>query len=246
VAVTHPRGLVEAPREHAPRAGLTHLRPCAIIDPNHRTELPPTLTTNPTPQDPCYAHFCSQHSGRGRCLPPIQVACVPTCPLVGAARKDVGRMTWLDFLTIGFCLVILVIEVKRGAICAIIDTVGCWIALKTAALTYQSFASASFSYAASYMTVFLVLVVITAVISSLVKMRNETDLGPFDSAIAAALGVLTGLFFGHVAFGAAVLHFGPEYKPFAEAVFRSQVYEIKGIKGFLDFMGRIGGTDVAH
>lgn len=225
--------------------GLTHLMGCAIIEVNHSTELPPTLSTNPTLQDPCNAHFCSQHLGRGRCLPPIPVACVPTSRPVGAAREGVGAMTWLDFLTIGFCLVILVIEVKRGAVCAIIDTAGCWIALKTAAFTYQGFVTPTFSYTASYITVFLVIVAIAAVISTIVKMRTETDLGPFDSAIAAALGVLTGLFFGHVAFGAAFLQSGPEYKAFAEAAMRAQVYELKGLNGFLDFMGRIGGTEVA-
>ncbi len=155
-------------------------------------------------------------------------------------------MTWLDFLTMGFCLVILAIEVHRGAVCAIIDVVGCWIALKTAALTYQSFASETFSHTASYITVFLVIVVITVVISTFVKTRTESDLGPFDGAIAAALGLLTGLFFGHVSFGAALLAYGPDYQPFAEAAFRAQVYEVVGIKGFLDFMGRLGTADVAN
>ncbi len=154
-------------------------------------------------------------------------------------------MTWLDFLTIALCVLIMVIEVKRGAVCAIIDTVGVWIALKIATFSYQAIASPQFSYAAAYLTIFLVIVAVTATTSTLLQRQLKSDLGPFDSAIACALGLLIGLFFSHIAFGFIHLHFGETYPAFASSVFRGQVYELRALKGFLRFMHRIGSTDVA-
>ncbi len=154
-------------------------------------------------------------------------------------------MTWLDFLTIGLCLIMMVIEVKRGAVCAIIDTVGIWIGLKIAALSFQGMSSPQFSQSAAYLTIFLVFAAVTIVISSLVQRQLKSDLGPFDSTIAAVLGLFVGLCFSHVSFGFSALHFGVEYKAFADSAMRGQVYELHAIRGFLDFMSRIGSSDVA-
>ncbi len=155
-------------------------------------------------------------------------------------------MTWLDFLTIALCVLIMVIEVKRGAACAIIDTVGIWIALKIATFSYEGISSAQFSRSAAYLTIFLVLVAVTVTISTLVQRQLNAELGPLDSTIACALGVLVGLFFSHIAFGFSQLHFGENYQAYAASAFRGQVYELHALKGFLNFMYRIGSTDVAR
>ena len=155
-------------------------------------------------------------------------------------------MTWLDFLTLALCLVIMVIEVKRGAICAIIDAVGIWTALKIAAVSYRGIVSPQMSNTAAYLTVFLVLTVVVVVVSTLLQRQWKSDIGRVDSSVAAALGIFSGLCFSHVAFGAAHLQYGPEYDAFVNSVFRSQVYELHALKGFLQFMGRLGETDVAR
>ena len=154
-------------------------------------------------------------------------------------------MTWLDFLTIALCVLIVVIEVKRGAVCAIIDTVGVWLALKIAAFSYEGISSAQFSDSAAYLTIFLVLVAATVTISTLLQRQLKSDLGPFDSTIACALGLLVGLFFSHIAFGFTHLHFGENYQAYAASALRGQVYELHAVKGFLNFMHRIGSSDVA-
>ena len=155
-------------------------------------------------------------------------------------------MTWLDGLTLAFIAIFVFVEVKRGAVCAIIDTVGVSIALKIATASYQGLASASFSLVAAYLTVFLVLAAAAIAFSTVLQMQLRSDLGPFDSTVAGCLGVFVGLCFAHIAFGASILHFGPAYKPLMESVFVGQVYRLEGLRGFLDFMGRIGTTDVAN
>ena len=149
-------------------------------------------------------------------------------------------MTWLDYLTIGLIVLFVAIEIKRGAICAIIDFVGIWVALKIAAATYKGLASPTFSYTAAYLTVFLVLAAVTIVISYLIHNQWKSDMGSFDSAVASGLGVLIGLCFAHVAFGAGHLAYGFNAQVMAESVFRAQVYEFHAAKGFLLFMSNIG------
>lgn len=158
-------------------------------------------------------------------------------------------MTWLDFLTLALCLVIMVIEVKRGAICAIIDAVGVWTALKIAAVSYRGVASPQLSHTAAYLLVFLVITICIVIVSTLLQRQWKSDIGPFDSTVAAALGLFVGLCFSHVAFGAAHLHYqpgAPGYEALASSAFRSQVYELHALKGFLNFMHGIGGTDIAQ
>ena len=155
-------------------------------------------------------------------------------------------MTSLDFLTVALCVLIMVIEVKRGAICAIIDTIGIWIALKIATFAYPGISSPQFSPSAAYLTIFLVLVAVTVTISTLLQRQFGSDLGPLDSTIACVLGLLVGLFFSHIAFGFTHLHFGENCQAYAASAFRGQVYELHAIKGFLNFMHRIGTTDVAR
>ncbi len=149
-------------------------------------------------------------------------------------------MTWLDYVTIGLIVLFIFIEVKRGAICAIIDTVGIWAALKIAAVSYRGLASPTFSQTAAYLTVFLVLAAVTIVISYLIHNQWKSDMGTFDSAIASAFGILVGLCFAHVAFGAGHLAYGLNGEVMANSLFRAQVYELHAAKGFLLFMSNIG------
>ncbi len=149
-------------------------------------------------------------------------------------------MTWLDYVTIGLIVIFMVIEVKRGAICAIIDAVGIWVALKIAAVSYKGLASESLSQTWAYLIVFLVLSAATIVISYLIHNQLKSDLGAFDSAIAAGLGIFVGLCFAHVAFGAGHLTHGLNSEVMANSLFRGQVYELHALKGFLLFMSEIG------
>lgn len=149
-------------------------------------------------------------------------------------------MTWLDYVTIGLIVLFVVIEVKRGGICAIIDAVGIWAALKIAAVSYRGLASPTFSHTAAYLTVFLVLAAVTIVTSHLIQNQWKSDLGTFDSTIAAAFGVFVGLCFAHIAFGAGHLAYGLNSEVMANSFFRGQVYELHAAKGFLLFMSNLG------
>ncbi|MFP3902641.1 MAG: hypothetical protein ACLFWB_00235 [Armatimonadota bacterium] len=155
-------------------------------------------------------------------------------------------MTWLDFLTIGLLVVFMGIEVSRGAVCAMIDTVGAYIALQITKFTYHNFVSESITESTAIAIEFGVLLFAVIAISHFTQQQMQADIGPFDSAVAAVLGVFVGLCAAHMAFHAVFVGEGARYAAFADSVMRGQVYELAAVKGFLQFMEGIGGTDIGR
>lgn len=155
-------------------------------------------------------------------------------------------MTWLDFLTIGLIVVFMGIEVSRGAVCAIIDAVGAYIALQITKFTYQNFVSESVTETTAIALEFGLILLAVIAISHFTQQQMQADIGPFDSAVAAVLGVFTGLCCANIAFHAVYIGEGARYAAFANSVMRGQVYELAAVKGFLKFMEGIGGTDIAQ
>lgn len=155
-------------------------------------------------------------------------------------------MTWLDYLTVGFLAAFLVLEVARGAVPALIDVVGVYMAVQITKLTYRNFVSDSLSEVSAMAIEFGLLVLAVIAVSHFAQQQMQADIGPFDSAVAALAGLFVGLCCSHVAFHAVVVSEGSRFLPFAESVFRGQVYDLAALKGFLRFMEGIGGTEIAH
>jgi len=149
-------------------------------------------------------------------------------------------VTWLDFLTVALIIIFVVIEVKRKAICATIDVVGGFLAVKVAKLTYQNIASPTVSESVAYLTIFFVAMAAVFVVSTLAQHQLQSDIGPFDSTVSVIFGALVGLYFAHIAFGVTLIQYGADYKPLTESVLRSQVYDLAAVKGFVRFMQGLG------
>lgn len=156
-------------------------------------------------------------------------------------------MTWPDFVTIGLCILLGIVESKRGFVPAFFAMIGVIITIEIAAATYTSLVSPSLSYASAYLLVVLIGVVVVAALTILLKRYAPTDIGSFDSSLAGLIGIVTGLVLAHAMFGAIILAYGSKLAPvYANSALAGQVYELRAYHGFLDFMGRIGTTDVAR
>ena len=155
-------------------------------------------------------------------------------------------MTWLDFLTIGLLVAFMGLEVSRGAVCAMIDAVGAYLALQITKFTYQNFVSESLSETTAIALEFAILLLAVIAISHFTQQQMQADIGPFDSAVAAVLGLFTGLCCAHLAFHAVYIGESARYAAFANSVLRGQVYELTAVKGFLKFMEGIGGTGIGQ
>ena len=155
-------------------------------------------------------------------------------------------MTWPDFLVIGLCIAMAVIESKRGFVPAFFGMIGAVLTIEIAPSIYTELVSPSISYASAYTIAVLIGLAVVAAVTLLLKRYAPTDIGSFDSPLAGLIGIFTALVIGHALYGAVVLGYGGKTAAvYANSALAGQVYDLNGVHGFLDFMSRIGTTDIA-
>lgn len=155
-------------------------------------------------------------------------------------------MTWPDFLVIGLCVAMAIIESNRGFVPAFFGMIGAVLTVEIAPSVYTKLLSPSISYASAYIIAVLIGLVVVAVVTILLKRYAPTDIGSFDSPLAGLIGIFTALVIGHAIYGAVILGYGGKTADvYANSALAGQIYDLNGVHGFLDFMGRIGTTDIA-
>lgn len=155
-------------------------------------------------------------------------------------------MTWPDFVTIGLCIVMGIVESKRGFLPAFFAMIGAVLTVEIAPIVYGKLVSPTVSYASAYVIAVLIGFAIVVVVTILLKRYSPTDIGSFDSPLGGALGVFTGLVIAHAMYGAIILAHGKGAAVYANSAFAGQIYELNGVHGFLDFMHHIGSSDVGQ
>ncbi|MBU0606516.1 MAG: hypothetical protein KKI08_01465 [Armatimonadetes bacterium] len=155
-------------------------------------------------------------------------------------------MTWPDFVTIGLCIALGIVESKRGFVPAALAMIGLVLVIEIAGASYRSLFP-GMSYAGGYATTVIIGIVIVAILTVLVKRYAPTDIGSFDSPLAGVLGIVSALIIAHALYGAVILSSpqGMNAPVYANSAFGASLYELRGWHAFLDFMGRIGSSDVA-
>ncbi|MEN6305002.1 MAG: hypothetical protein ABFE08_05570 [Armatimonadia bacterium] len=155
-------------------------------------------------------------------------------------------MTWPDYVTIGLCIALGIVESKRGFVPAFFAMIGVIITIEIAAATYTNLVSSSLSYASAYIICVLIGVAIVAGLTTLIIRYAPTDIGSFDSSLGGLMGIITGLVLSHAMYGAVILAYGSKLAPvYANSALAGQVYELRAFHGFMDFISRIGTTDIA-
>ena len=139
-----------------------------------------------------------------------------------------------------------IVESKRGFVPAFFAMIGAVLTVEIAPNIYQKFVSPSVSYASAYVITVLIGFAIVAVVTILQKRYAPTDIGSFDSPLAGAIGIFTGLVMAHAMFGAVILAGGKAAAVYANSSLAGQVYELNGVHGFLNFMRHIGSSDLAE
>lgn len=154
-------------------------------------------------------------------------------------------MTWPDYAAIGLCIVMAIVESKRGFVPAFCALLGAILVVQIAGSAYRQLFP-GLPYATAYIVTVLIGFAIVATLTILLKRYAPTDIGSFDSPLGGVIGVFTALVMAHAMYGAVILAYGGQTAPvYANSALAGQIYELKGWHGFLDFMGRIGSTDVA-
>jgi uncharacterized membrane protein required for colicin V production len=155
-------------------------------------------------------------------------------------------MTWPDYVVIGLCIVLGMVQSRRGFLPAVADLAGCVLIVQIAPLFYHRFASESLSYAGAYLITVISAVVVLAVLTSLLKRYTQYDIGSFDGPLAGVAGIITALVLSHAMYGAVILAYGMNSEIYQGSAFAGQIYELQGWRGFLGFMSKVGTTDIAQ
>ncbi len=155
-------------------------------------------------------------------------------------------MTWPDLVTIGLCILMGVLESKRGFVPAFFMLVGAVLVVEIARFSYRTLFP-GLNYVTGYSVTVLLGLAIVATATFLLKRYAPTDIGSFDNSLAGLAGVLTGLVMAHALYGAIILSspLGMNNPVYANSLFAGQIYELRAWHAFVDFMGRIGTTEVA-
>lgn len=157
-------------------------------------------------------------------------------------------MTWPDFVTIILCVVMSIVESKRGFVPAFFAMIGAVLTVEIAPNVYQKFHSPSISWASAYLIAILIGFAVTAAATILLKRYAPTDIGSFDNPLGGALGVFTALVIAHAMYGAIILASatGKLAPVYANSAFAGQIYELNGVHGFLHFMHNLGNPELAE
>jgi uncharacterized membrane protein required for colicin V production len=156
-------------------------------------------------------------------------------------------MTWPDYVTIALCIVMGIVESRRGFVPAFFAMIGAILTVEIAPAVYTKLVSPSLTYTSAYVIAILIGFAVTAAATLLLKRYAPTDIGSFDSALGGVAGVLTGLVMAHAMYGAVILGYGGKLAPvYANSAFGAQVYDLDGVHGFLRFMGKIGSSDITE
>lgn len=155
-------------------------------------------------------------------------------------------MTWPDFIVIVLCILLGILEAQRGFVVAFLDMLGVLLTVEIAPAAYMNLTrSGSLSHVAAYLICIGIGIAITATATTLLRRQTQFDIGSFDSALAGLFGIITALILSHAVYGAVVLGYGMASPVYANSAFAAQIYELRGVHGFLGFMGKIGTTEIA-
>ena len=155
-------------------------------------------------------------------------------------------MTWPDFVTIVLVIGIGAIESKRGFVPAVIDMIGMVLVLSIVGSVYRNMVSPTFTAGNAFLVALIIGIIVLGVISTLAKRYTQIDIGSFDSALAGIFGLVTGLIISHAVFHYVIISEGAQSATYVGSVMAGQVYELRAVHSFLDFMGRIGTSDIAR
>lgn len=155
-------------------------------------------------------------------------------------------MTWPDFITIGLCIVMGIAESKRGFVPAFFAMVGSVLVVELAGPAYRQLFP-GLTYATGYAVTVIIGFAIVAVLTILLKRYAPTDIGSFDSPLGGVMGIITALVMAHAMYGTVILASpgGMTAPVYANSALGASIYELRGWHAFLDFMSRIGSTNVA-
>jgi hypothetical protein len=150
-------------------------------------------------------------------------------------------MTWLDLLTVALFVLVGFVEAKRGAVPAAADLCVGLIGVGLAKTLTPGLAVSVGSEATAFLLLFVGVVAVAVVASWLLDTYTKWEIGPYDSAVAGAIGVVSGLVLAHGVFHAAVVAGGGLEALAQRSLLAPEVYDLRTLHAIGDLLRNLGG-----
>ena len=150
-------------------------------------------------------------------------------------------MTWVDGVIVVVCVLIAVLEARRGFLPAALDLAGL-IIVSIIVTNYGISLSTATGLGTRAGVIFIYLFLAAAAITG-AKFASDAisfDIGPFDSAMAGVLGVLTGVVVGYGLVHTILLLWGVDHPAIAGSLLAPEVHDFRTFKRLLDFLHGLG------
>ena len=150
-------------------------------------------------------------------------------------------MTWIDVASVALFVVVGYAESKRGFSPAVLDLLLVLLGLNVAKLLAGALQASLGSQTVAFAVLFLVVVVVTAVLSTIFDTYTKWEIGPYDKTVAAVLGAVTGLAVAHGLYYAMALHGSGGHALVARSMLAPEVYDLRTLHAIGSMFQHLGG-----
>lgn len=148
-------------------------------------------------------------------------------------------MTWVDILVVVLCVGIALLEARRGFLAAALDLAGVVI-VTVVAVKYSDQLGGSLSPGIAFLVLYLLLMAAAVTGAKFAGDALKYDIGAFDSALAAVLGVATGVAVSYALCQFLNLSAGGSHPAVAGSALAAQVHDFQWYHAMVGFLQRLG------
>ena len=146
-------------------------------------------------------------------------------------------MPWPDWASIALCLMMSLVESRRGSLAALFDLFGVMVALRAAAELYPYVISEAVGPDIAYVLVLGALFLLLIMVSWQVQMATARLRSPADFTIGAVAGVVLGLMLGYALFHFLLIACGETYTPYHDSYLRPYIHDLGWLHALAKKMG---------
>jgi hypothetical protein len=145
-----------------------------------------------------------------------------------------------DWVTLGWLLLAVIIETRRGSLTAWTDAVGLIVGLRAADYIYPAIVSEALTAGRAYLLICLSFLVLVGLISWQVQTATAKYSGPVDRMAGAFAGLLVGLTLSYGMFHYVLYTWGRHVPAYNQSLFRPLVHDFTWLEALVDKLAGVG------
>lgn len=148
-------------------------------------------------------------------------------------------MTWVDIVVVVLCVGIALLEARRGFFAAALN-LAALIAVAGVAVKFSGQLTASLSPGVAFLVLYVLLGAAAVTGANFASHALKLDIGPFDHALAGAVGIASGVAVSYALCEFLNLSAGGTHPAVAGSLLGAQVHEFRAYHSVLNFLRGLG------